>query len=371
MKKNAIIWLLLVGLVSLGWSDFLSAQITLTSKDAPSTTDIYFVMANADTVPIDLGQPGENRYWDFSNIVFTDEDHWRVVEFNSSPFAYRFPDGNLAYRVTEYEKDTTFITYNYARLTETELTQLGRGVYQVVGTDTTIKEIVVAKRTKPQLYLPVSYGNPPWDSIIEVDTLYLGLQVTVIDSNYNTIDAWGTIKTVLGEFPCLRIRQDHVTFARPKLFPSLKFTVEINVNYYWVTLQYGIIATVTGMSDVNNPNPDPNYKVAKSVNIMKTFLTSIGDITQNETPGSFELWQNYPNPFNPKTSLRYRISEPGEVQLKVFNLAGQEIAILVHTWQNPGSYEIEWNAANLPSGIYYFQLDANNHRLTRKGVLLK
>lgn len=371
MKESVIVRLLVVGFVLLGLSNSLSAQITLTSKDAPSTTDIYFVMASADTVPVDLGQPGENRYWDFSNIVFTSEEYWRVVDFSSSPFAYRFPTGNLAYRVTEYAKDTTYLTYNYARLTESELKQLGRGVYRIVGTDTSIKEIVVAKRSKPQLYLPLSYGNPPWDSVIEVDTVYNGLAVTVIDSNYNTVDAWGKIKTVLGEFPCLRIRQNHSTIARSKLFPALKFPVELNISYYWVASQYGIVATVSGMSDVTNPNPDPNFKTAKSVNIMKTFLTSIGDVARIEPPGSFELFQNYPNPFNPKTVLRYRIDRPSEVQLKVFNLAGQEIAILVNTRQHPGSYEVEWNAGNLPSGIYYFQIEANNQRISKKGVLLK
>ncbi len=374
MKKTAIVWLFVLGLVMLARSNFLSAQITLTAKDAPSTTDIYFVMANAETVAVDLGQPGANRFWDFSNIVFTGEDYWRVVDFNRSPFAHRFPTGNLTYKVIEYEKDTTFITYNYARLTETELTQLGRGVYQVVGTDTSLKEIVVAKRTKPQLHLPVTYGIPDWDSVVEVDTIYSGFKATVIDSNYNRVDGWGTIKAALGEFPCLRIRQDHSTMAYVELIPGfkIKYPVEINVNYYWVTNDYGIIATVTGMSDPQNkPVPDPIYSTAKSVNIMTQFLTSVKNVASGSVVKEFELLQNYPNPFNPQTTIRYRISEPGEVKLKVFNFAGQEIATLVNTRQNPGSYEIEWNAGNLPSGIYYFRIEMNNQRLTRKGLLLK
>jgi hypothetical protein len=376
MKK--IIDCLMIGGVILisGISNFVFAQspITLTQDDAPSELGIYFVMGTADTAAVNLGEPGENKYWDFSNIPLTGEDYWRVVDFNSSPFADRFKslNGNLAYEVTEYVHDTTFITYNYARLSDTELTQLGRGKYKIVGTDTTIKEMIVAKRTKPQLNLPVKYGNPRWASVIEFDTVYLELEATVKDSNYNQIDAWGTIKTAFGEFPCLRIRQDHSTFATPAIIPGLKFPLEININYYWVTNDFGIIATVTGMSDPQNkPIPDSIYSTAKSVNIMTNFLTLVRNIPSVEVPYQFELFQNYPNPFNSRTTIHYQLNEPAEVKLRVFNIAGQEIALLVRARQNPGRYEIEWNAGDLPSGVYYYQVQINDDRLTRKCLLLK
>jgi|GEM_PF-2262397 len=373
MKK--IIGCFMIGGVVLipGILNFVFAQspITLTKVDAPSELGIYFVMGTADTVSVNLGEPGANKNWDFSNIPLAGEDFWRVVDFNSSPFAHRFPTGNLAYQVTEYVQDTTFITYNYARLTDSELTQLGLGKYQIVGSDTTIVEMIVAKRTKPQLNLPVNYGDQEWASVVEFDTVYLGLKATVIDSNHNKIDGWGTIKTHLGEFPCLRIRQDHSTFATPALFPGLKFPLEINIVYYWVTHDYGIIATVTGMSDVTNPNPDPNFTTAKSVNIMTNFLTSTRKISSGEIPEKFKLFQNYPNPFNPTTSICYQLNEPAEVRLRIFNLAGQEVALLVRAKQDAGTYEIEWNSADLPSGIYYYQVQADNNILTKKSLLLK
>ena len=371
MKKYIICIMIGGFLLLFGMSKFIFAQITLAKDDAPSELGDYFVMGTADTVSVNLGEPGANKYWDFSNIPLTGEDYWRVVDFGSSPFANRFPTGNLAYQVTEYIQDTTLITYNYVRLTETELTQLGLGKYKIVGSDTTINQLIVSKRSKPQLNLPVNYGDQEWASVIEFDTVYIGLQATVIDSNHNQIDAWGTIKTHFGEFPCLRIRQDHSTFAIPALFPGLKYPLEINVVYYWVTNDYGIIATVTGMSDAANPNPDPNFSTAKSVNIMTNFLTSVRNTAQVENPRDFELFQNYPNPFNPSTTIRYQLNEPAEVRLRVFNLAGQEVALFVRAKQEPGSHEIEWNAGELPSGIYYYQVQANNNILTRKSLLLK
>ncbi len=371
--RKTISFLMIGGLLIIwGRSNFIFAQISLTSKDAPSELGIYFVMGSADTVAVNLGEPGENKYWDFSTIPLEQEDHWRVVDFNTTPFAHRFPNGNLAYQVTDNVQDTTFITYNYARLTETELTQLGRGIYKIVGKDTTVKEMLVAKRTKPQLNLPVTYGNPDWASILELDTLYLGLiQATIKDSNYNRIDAWGTIKTVFGEFPCLRIQQDHTLEAKAKPPLSLKLTLERNINYYWVAHENGIIATVTGLSDVTNLNPDPNYTTAKSVNIMTKFLTSIKNVASGAVPQEFELFQNYPNPFNPKTTIRYQLNEPAEVKLKIINIAGQEVALLVRARQDPGSYEVEWNAGNLPSGVYYYQINADQNLFTKKCLLLK
>jgi len=372
--KKINICLMIGGLIlTFGVWNFTFAQITLTKDDAPSDLGVYFVMGTADTVEVNLGEAGADKYWDFSNIPLTGEDYWRVVDFETSPFANRFRNlnGNLTYQVTEYVQDTTFITYNYLRLTETELIQLGRGQYKIVGADTTIEEMIVAKRTKPQLNLPVKYGDPEWASVVEFDTVYFGLDVTAIDSNYNQIDAWGTIKTPLGEFPCLRIRQDHSIFAYTAPPWNIKYPVEININYYWVTKDSGIIATVTGMSDVTNPNPDPNYSIAKSVNIMIEFLTSVKDISSGKLLQEFKLFQNYPNPFNPKTTISYQLNEPAEVKLRVFNLAGKEVAFLVRAKQDPGIYEIDWNAADLPSGIYYYQLRANKNVLTGKGLLLK
>jgi len=245
---------------------------------------------------------------------------------------------------------------------------LGRVKVAVSGNDTTVTEMVVGKRATPKLHLPATYGVQEWSSVLEFDTTLYGFPVTVYDSSYNQIDAWGTMKTQFGEFPCLRVRQDHFRFAQ-SIFINLP--LEINVNYFWVTNTYGILATVTGMSDLENPNPDPNYTTAASIDIMTIFLTSVKNIARGEIPSKFKLFQNYPNPFNPKTTIRYQLNEPAEVKLRVFNLAGQEVALLVRERQQPGRYEFEWNASHLPSGVYYYQVQANQNLSTQKCLLLK
>ena len=91
----------------------------------------------------------------------------------------------------------------------------------------------------------------------------------------------------------------------------------------------------------------------------------------NSTPTRFNLSQNYPNPFNPTTNIKYSIPKSGFVTIKVFNLLGQEVATLVNKEQKAGNYVVDFNAANLASGIYMYRLQSGATSLTKKMLLLK
>jgi hypothetical protein len=88
-------------------------------------------------------------------------------------------------------------------------------------------------------------------------------------------------------------------------------------------------------------------------------------------PSTYVLNQNYPNPFNPTTTIQYYIPQLSWVKLAVYNLIGQEVQILVDEEKAAGSYEIDFNASNLTSGIYFYKLQSVNFVETRKMVLLK
>ena len=85
----------------------------------------------------------------------------------------------------------------------------------------------------------------------------------------------------------------------------------------------------------------------------------------------FSLEQNYPNPFNPSTAIEYYVPKLSRVKLIVYNSIGQELQVLVDGEKAPGLYEVEFYAANLPSGVYFYRLVAANFVETRKMVLLK
>jgi len=97
--------------------------------------------------------------------------------------------------------------------------------------------------------------------------------------------------------------------------------------------------------------------------------TSIKD--DYPSAGSYFLFQNYPEPFNPSTTIKYRVSEVSFVTLKVYDVIGNEIATLVNQEKPKGSYKVDFNAASLPSGVYFYQLKAGSYLNTRKMVLLK
>jgi len=88
-------------------------------------------------------------------------------------------------------------------------------------------------------------------------------------------------------------------------------------------------------------------------------------------PLTFALEQNYPNPFNPSTNIKYSVPENGFVKLSVYNLVGEEVAVLVNDVMDAGFYEVTFNAANLASGTYFYKLESNGHVELKKMILLK
>ena len=85
----------------------------------------------------------------------------------------------------------------------------------------------------------------------------------------------------------------------------------------------------------------------------------------------FSLHQNYPNPFNPTTTIKYSIPKLSFVTIKIYDVLGSEVATLVNEEKPVGTYELNWNAANLPSGVYFYRLQAGSFMQTRKMILLK
>ncbi|OGU33252.1 MAG: hypothetical protein A2057_08620 [Ignavibacteria bacterium GWA2_35_9] len=94
-------------------------------------------------------------------------------------------------------------------------------------------------------------------------------------------------------------------------------------------------------------------------------------------PSDFTLFQNYPNPFNPSTTISYQIPSNNFVTLKVFDVLGNEVAVLVNEWKEAGNYNYEFRSATggrnyeLPSGVYFYQLKAGEFTATKKFILLK
>jgi hypothetical protein len=152
------------------------------------------------------------------------------------------------------------------------------------------------------------------------------------------------------------------------------------------TLKFDFV-TYTG--DVNNLTSDPaKWEYLKSTidNSHMYFADPLDDATMAklgvtrkatsveqiaEIPTDFNLEQNYPNPFNPSTMIRYSMPHSGWVQLKVFNLMGEEVATLVNQVQSAGSFECRFDAAGLASGMYFYRLQTEGFSETKKLLLVR
>ena len=99
-------------------------------------------------------------------------------------------------------------------------------------------------------------------------------------------------------------------------------------------------------------------------------ITNIDEI-EKQIPTDYTLFQNYPNPFNPSTILSYQIPSSGHISLKIYDILGKEIKTLVNQKQQAGNYEISFDAKNLPSGVYFYQLKTKFNTMTKKMLLLE
>ena len=112
-----------------------------------------------------------------------------------------------------------------------------------------------------------------------------------------------------------------------------------------------------------------NGKIYRTNNAGDTFVSV--ETESDNSLNNFELSQNYPNPFNPTTNIIFSVAESSNIKIVVYNLIGEEIAVLLNEYKNSGQYEINFDGSGLSSGIYYYQLITSNYITTKKMVLLR
>ncbi|MEO8664313.1 MAG: T9SS type A sorting domain-containing protein [Ignavibacteria bacterium] len=159
------------------------------------------------------------------------------------------------------------------------------------------------------------------------------------------------------------------------LFIGTDITVMITTNLgaSWNILSTGIPSNVP-CQDLTFHHPTRSLVVwTHGRSAFRTIVPIVGIENNNlNVPAEFILDQNYPNPFNPKTIINYQLSMSGLATLKIYNSLGAQIETLLNKKQNPGSYSVEFDGSNYPSGVYYYTMYLNGNMMkTNKMILLK
>lgn len=136
----------------------------------------------------------------------------------------------------------------------------------------------------------------------------------------------------------------------------------VNLNSLWDVDSMGVVVFIQSISTKTVYQSETIY----SGDLIVTLVEN-----EPEASTSFALFQNYPNPFNPLTNIKFQLDEGGFTTLKVFNVLGYEVASLINENLSAGSYNIDFDAAELPSGIYFYSLISVYNKQTKKMLLLK
>lgn len=115
------------------------------------------------------------------------------------------------------------------------------------------------------------------------------------------------------------------------------------------------------------------HNTAFAVAVLQRSLSTLTGVeaVDDFTPSTFTLSQNFPNPFNPSTTIQFSIPEMSEITLKVYDAIGNEVATLHEGMVNAGTYNVNWNASNMASGIYFYKISSDKFSMTKKMVLMK
>jgi hypothetical protein len=164
------------------------------------------------------------------------------------------------------------------------------------------------------------------------------------------------------------------------IYTSFYCMVQDEKGYYWFGHQIGLSGydslNWSYKSEFNSPFEtialDKNDVIwLGTINRLYCYALNISDILQEKNkPYQLEI-SNYPNPFNPTTTISYSIPAPGHVSLSVYNIAGQKVAALVSGNMNAGNYGITFDGSNLPSGLYFYCIDAGKFNKTGRMLLVK
>jgi hypothetical protein len=335
------------GQITITYADYqsiVSSRLTTTTFESTDTSGLRAISE----------QSGSNRIWDIRGRIYssmsTSETIYQTYP-DGAPYANdpAFLGSNIVERVTSLGFDTSWRFYKFD----------STGIYfygNVYGWGNTLdKEVFWPAEHSP---FPITF-NTSW--IDRIHHMIISSNGDTLANNFGInsyyVDGYGTITTPEGEFQCLRFR------ITSSFYKNSSDTLYALGKYCFYDFRDQEKSYARIMTDSSGTPVRIEY-----------LTTIINDDIRERTdalPHQFELSQNYPNPFNPSTNISFTLPSRSFVSLKIFNVLGREVSSLYSEELPAGTYTRQWNALAMPSGVYYYRLQAGNYIETKKLLLLK
>ncbi len=292
------------------------------------------------------------------------------VDGNSGPFVLTSPNTNVSWPANSSQ----VITWNTANTDVAPISCSNVNILLSVDGGNTYPFVLAANTQNDGTETVVLPNNPCTTARVKVEaadnvffdisntnfTIDQGIPVELISFNASVIDGgvrieWATATETNNAGFALERSNDEKNYETVT-YQKGSGTSTIKNIYSFVdeTVEYGVYYYRLKQSDYNGSS--------KYLNVLTVDVGS---------PKQFSLSQNYPNPFNPSTNIKYTVPEKSNIKLAVYDVLGREVEVLVNESKEAGTYEITFDAKNLTSGIYFYELKTNNFNKTNKMILAK
>ena len=279
------------------------------------------------------------------------------------PIGYTVPQGDYSIQVNNFTDSSSYIffmdestIYNYRRhdavSSETDMFSFSNGL-GIENIDASNKKISL-------------------ETVIEEDSsekVFVTDNMLISQNDSIHVNEFERDKLILKNFGSAKNYNLQVRSANPseaKEFNHVNISLSNKSSHQvvpdWNNLDLGTVKIL--IDNGNDGSIDDSMFVSNDA-------TGIDDFFASNNPNEFHLYQNYPNPFNPTTTISFNLPKQSHITLKVYNILGQEVAILMNEVKSAGSYREVFNASSLPSGVYVYKLTAGSYIETKKMLLLK
>lgn len=344
--KAAIFTIALLVQISFG-INISEAQIVINESFKFREGDRY-TSVSVDTNNVNPGSAGANTVWNFSGVTFLNDPFENIfISPGQAQGSEYFPGATLVQKI-----DSTYI---YSK-------EEGNAFYSM-GMYSVKDGVRIFSDMQKIFQYPFAFNNSFTDSY---SALMEGKGYTVASHGQYTLtaDAWGTLILPAATYSnSLRVKSVTSNTDTINYEGSVLVSTSLSTNYSWYVI--GSKAPVFSISYVQTPFGSYKY-VSYSYPVVSGISSNI-----NASADKFTLEQNYPNPFNPSTKISFSIPKAGVVSLKIYDIAGKEVAVVANEFMNAGKFTAEFNASALTSGTYFYRLETNGLSETRKMILVK